>query len=232
MRLNSYITLLGSLVFLASCSTVRKMTNKDKSANTVITKKYGTEKREFLNGIQVTLGTVTTTRQKTKSVATGSGKTGNSGEATAGKADIEKANWLQLKYAVVIDAPVENLTNIPLLEQIDRWWGVRYCIGGSTENCIDCSAYTQILMREVFKVSLPRTAQEQYNQAQRVELEDLQEGDLVFFSTGGGRSISHVGIYLQNNKFTHASTSGGVTITDLNDKYWSPKFRGGGRFQQ
>jgi lipoprotein Spr len=76
---------------------------------------------------------------------------------------------------------------------------------------------------------LPRTSQEQFKESRRVELEDLQEGDLVFF--GSGRSISHVGVYLQNNKFVHASTSQGVTITDLNDKYWKPRFVGGGRLR-
>ncbi|MFX8817301.1 NlpC/P60 family protein, partial [Acinetobacter baumannii] len=79
-------------------------------------------------------------------------------------------------------------------------WGTRYCMGGSTENCIDCSAFTQIILREIYAQTLPRTSQEQYNIAKRVEYEDLQEGDLVFFSAGG-RSITHVGVYLQNNKF-------------------------------
>jgi lipoprotein Spr len=65
---------------------------------------------------------------------------------------------------------------------------------------------------------------------QPIAINELQEGDLVFFNTGG-RGISHVGIYIQNNKFLHASTSQGVTITDLSDKYWSPKFRGGGRMR-
>jgi cell wall-associated NlpC family hydrolase len=234
MRLNSYIITLFTLVFLASCSSVRNITNKDKSGSNVLVKKYGSEKREFINGIQVTLGTVTTTKQKTSTLTSGTAKKNNNGQsannAITSTADIEKANWLQLKYAVVIDAPVENMNNIVLLEQIDKWWGVRYCIGGTTENCIDCSAFTQIIMRDVFNINLPRTAQEQYNAALRIELEDLSEGDLVFFGSGK-RSISHVGVYLQNNKFVHASTSGGVTITDLSDKYWNPKYRGGGRIR-
>ena len=230
MTLKSYISILAAVAFLASCKTVRSVTNKDKTGSTVVSKKYGSERREFINGIQVTMGTVTTTKQKTSSISSGSSKK-NTTTQSSNSADIEKANWLQLKYAVLIDAPVEKLGNILLLEQIEHWWGVRYCIGGNTENCIDCSGFTLIMMRDVFNTPLPRTAQEQYNLAQRVEREDLQEGDLVFFGSGKN-SISHVGIYLQNNKFVHASTSIGVTITDLNDKYWFPKYRGGGRIKQ
>jgi lipoprotein Spr len=129
-----------------------------------------------------------------------------------------------------MDMPAEELTNIPLLELMDKWWGTRYCIGGSTMNCIDCSAFTQVIMKEVYNTPLPRTAQEQFNIMQPIAIDELQEGDLIFFNTGG-RGISHVGIYIQNNKFLHASTSQGVTITDLSDKYWNPKFRGGGRMR-
>ena len=123
---------------------------------------------------------------------------------------------------------VEKLNNIPLLEVIDRWWGTKYCLGGKTDNCIDCSAFTQIIMRDVYRIMVPRTSQEQFNTAEKIELEDLREGDLVFFNTGG-KEVSHVGVYLLNNKFVHAATSGGVMISDLNDKYWQPRFRGAGR---
>lgn len=97
-------------------------------------------------------------------------------------------------------------------------------------NCIDCSAFTQVIMKEIYNIQLPRTSQEQFNMMQPIPIDELQEGDLVFFNTGG-RGISHVGVYMQNNKFLHASTSQGVTISDLNDKYWNPKFRGGGRMR-
>jgi cell wall-associated NlpC family hydrolase len=74
----------------------------------------------------------------------------------------------------------------------------------------------------------PRTSQEQFNSCEKIELEDLREGDLVFFNTAGS-DVSHVGVYLLNNKFVHAATSGGVMISDLNEKYWQPRFRGAGR---
>jgi hypothetical protein len=75
-----------------------------------------------------------------------------SATATAG---IENADMLQLKYAIVTDATVEKLTNIPLLATIDKWWGTKYCMGGSTTDCIDCSAFTQLILKDVYQVSLP-----------------------------------------------------------------------------
>lgn len=232
MKRKLYINLLVAVLVLSSCNTVRNLVNKDNSTQKTVTKVYGTEKREFINGIEVTLGTVTTTKHKTSSsVTTSKNKVNSGGNGNPpSKADLEKASWLQLKYAIVMDMPAEELTNIPLLELMDKWWGTRYCIGGSTMNCIDCSAFTQVIMKEIYNIQLPRTSQEQFNIMQPIPIDELQEGDLVFFNTGG-RGISHVGIYVQNNKFLHASTSQGVTISDLNDKYWNPKFRGGGRMR-
>jgi cell wall-associated NlpC family hydrolase len=227
---------LLAILVLSGCSSVRKLSTKDSASSATAPKKIkSTAKREFINGIEVTPGYLVTSSQKT---GTGNAKKGENGKdqtVTYGKADnrlmsfgIENANMLQLKYAIATDASVEKLTNIPLLEVIDKWWGTKYCMGGSTDNCIDCSAFTQVIMRDVYQLSLPRTSQEQYNLAEKIELEDLREGDLVFFNTSG-RDISHVGVYLLNNKFVHAATSGGVMISDLNEKYWQPRFRGAGR---
>lgn len=145
-------------------------------------------------------------------------------------ADIERADLLQLKYAILLDATVEKLTNVNLLKLIDEWYGTSYCMGGSTKNCIDCSAFTHIILQNVYNVNVPRTAQDQYKSSQHINLEELNEGDLVFFNTNGGSDMSHVGVYLLNNKFVHAATSGGVMVSDLNDSYWKPRYRGAGRY--
>lgn len=142
--------------------------------------------------------------------------------------NIEKASKLQFKYAIMLDASIEKLTDTLLLQNIDRWYGTQYCMGGATDNCIDCSAFTQIMMRDVYKTDIPRTARAQYDNSDRIAMENLQEGDLVFFQTSG-RDITHVGIYLTNNKFVHAATSNGVMVSDLNDIYWRPRFKGAGR---
>lgn len=143
--------------------------------------------------------------------------------------DIEKANWLQLKYSIKMDVAVEEIKNIPLLEKIDEWWGTPYCLGGSSKNCVDCSYFTLDVMKQIYKVDLKRTAAQQYEQSAKIEWNDLKEGDLIFFKTEGRRNISHVGIYLSNNKFAHASTSQGVTISDLADPYWQRRLYSLGR---
>lgn len=228
---------LSVILVLTSCHALRSITSRDNgSATKRIKKNESASKRGFIDGIEVTPGSVVTSKIKTGNAAKKS-KNDYGTTQSSGKADsrllsfgIENANMLQLKYAIATNATVEKMTNIPLLEDIDKWWGTKYCLGGNTENCIDCSAFTQILLKDVYDISLPRTAQEQYDLAEKIDLEDLQEGDLVFFHTSGKHNhISHVGVYMLNNKFVHAATSGGVMISDLNDPYWQPRFRGAGR---
>ena len=141
--------------------------------------------------------------------------------------DIEAVTALQFKYAQLINVEVETMTNLLLIKTIEKWWGTRYRYGGATEKGIDCSAYAATIVHNVYGLILPRTAREQFAACIRLEQEQLQEGDLVFFNTRGG--ISHVGIYLGNGYFTHASTSIGVTINNLSEAYWNKKFISGGR---
>ncbi|MGV3657857.1 MAG: C40 family peptidase [Chitinophagaceae bacterium] len=144
---------------------------------------------------------------------------------------VEKASALQLKYSILLDTEVEQVQNASLFEAIDEWYGTRYRYGGTTKNGIDCSAFVQVMFSTVLGIALPRTAREQYGATRRIqEDEELMEGDLVFFNTTGG--VSHVGVYLQNNKFVHAATSGGVMISDLDEAYWSKRFIGAGRYQK
>jgi lipoprotein Spr len=236
----SLIVAWMAVLVVTGCKSLSKLTAKDHSNAKTSTASNNTgQQRSFLDQIEVTPGTAVASRHKASTTNAGkTAATGNTANTAAGGSnppnftgfDIERAGYLQLKYAVLMDATVEKLSNIPLLETIDRWWGTKYCLGGSSESCIDCSAFTQILMRDVYGSTLPRTSQEQYDNTTRIELEDLQEGDLVFFhTTGRKRDITHVGIYLLNNKFVHAATSGGVMISDLNDKYWQPRYRGAGR---
>lgn len=135
----------------------------------------------------------------------------------------------QFKYAILLNESVEKVTNVVLYKTIDDWFGTRYRYGGTTVRGIDCSAFMQVLSRYAFGWMLPRTAHEQYKSMASVAREELREGDFVFFNTQGG--ISHVGMYLQNNKFVHSSSSQGVSIGDLEDKYWKPRFIGARRVQ-
>jgi cell wall-associated NlpC family hydrolase len=140
---------------------------------------------------------------------------------------IETSSWLQFKYALLTDVPVEALDNMNLLNYMEDWYGTPYHYGGSTKKGIDCSAFSSGLMATVFNILIPRTAREQYEITDRIEKYELHEGDLVFFNTHGG--ISHVGIYLINNKFVHASVTNGVMISDLGESYFVKRYMGAGR---
>lgn len=139
----------------------------------------------------------------------------------------ESVSLLQMKYNQLLDQEVETMLNEPLFRFIDDWWGTPYHMGGLTKNGVDCSGFVFTCFITVYKIELPRTAYEQRQTCEKISKADLQEGDLVFFNTRGG--TSHVGIYLSNNKFVHASTSGGVMISDLNEEYWSKKYLASGR---
>jgi lipoprotein Spr len=143
--------------------------------------------------------------------------------------DVEKSNWLQLKYSIQMDIAVEEINNIPLLQKIDEWWGTPYALGGSSKRGVDCSYFTLDVMNAIYNTNLKRTAAEQYTQSEKIDWSELKEGDLIFFKTDGSRSISHVGIYMTNNKFAHASTSQGVTISDLSEPYWQKRLYSLGR---
>lgn len=139
------------------------------------------------------------------------------------------ANTLQVKYADMLGVLPQSITNFSLYNFIDEWYGTPYHLGGSDKSGIDCSAFVQRLYEQVFKVNLVRTAMEQFNNCRMVwDNTQLKEGDLVFFKIHS-RRISHVGIYLMNNFFVHASSSQGVMISRLNDSYWQRYYAGAGQ---
>ncbi|MDQ6812431.1 MAG: NlpC/P60 family protein [Bacteroidota bacterium] len=226
------------VVLLTSCAQLKSLSSRDSSTSTKPSQKSSAKKVKFLDNISVTPGQVVISKHAMGPAMPPVEKRKKQRESynqyaarpVSNSGDIERADWLQLKYAILLDATVETLTNVNLLKLIDEWYGTNYCMGGNTKDCIDCSAFTHIIMQEVYNVNVPRTAQEQFKSSQHINLEDLEEGDLVFFNTNGGSDMSHVGVYMLNNKFVHAATSGGVMVSDLNDSYWKPRFRGAGRY--
>lgn len=148
----------------------------------------------------------------------------------AGKMATEACNKIQFKYSQLLDIEIESISNISLFAFIEEWWSTAYRYGGTSKKGIDCSALTGLLLSTVYSIAIPRTAREQYAASEKISREELQEGDLVFFNTRGG--VSHVGVYLANDHFVHASTTHGVTISSLEDAYYSKRFIGAGRASQ
>jgi LysM repeat protein len=114
------------------------------------------------------------------------------------------------------------------LRVVKNFLGVPYRLGGSTIKGIDCSAFVKKIF-EIFNIELPRTAREQLQIGKKVKREDLEEGDVVFFKTQRS-TRTHVGIYIGNNEFIHASyRSKEVRVDSLNTPYFSQRFINGMR---
>ena len=98
-----------------------------------------------------------------------------------------------------------------IMDQYADWKGVRYRLGGSTKKGIDCSGFVQRTFREQFGLELPRSTYEQQEMGKSVSRSNLPTG-------------RHVGIYIGNNQFVHASTSSGVIISSMNEPYWKKRY--------
>ena len=123
-----------------------------------------------------------------------------------------------------------RLEQFPLYYAIDQWMGVPYKFGGTSRKGVDCSGFTQAMYRQVYKYELPRSSVEQHKKVKRVRRKRrLKEGYLVFFRFEWSAKVSHVGLYLGKGKFVHASTSKGVMINDLSQKYYKDGFLCGGK---
>lgn len=108
--------------------------------------------------------------------------------------------------------------------------GVPYKYGGnSPDTGFDCSGFVGHVFKRSLGVSLPRSAQQISRQGQSIKLAQLREGDLVFYDTNK-QSYSHVGIYLGDERFIHAPSSGGrVRIEDMGLPYWRKHYNGARR---
>jgi len=161
------------------------------------------------------------------SVLASQAQTASTPNTTADKAPDEQESLAKTYLSQIMGVALSATSNMKLFHFVYDWIGTPYHFGGESRRGIDCSAFTKELYSEVFNLDIKRSSRDIFSMVNPVGRDDLKEGDLVFFKIHS-RRISHVGIYLGNNKFAHAS-SRGVAISSLDDNYYSRYFYKGGR---
>jgi len=121
-----------------------------------------------------------------------------------------------------VDLTDSALVKQRLLAQHSDWKGTRYQIGGLSKKGIDCSGFVYVTFRTKLGLDIPRSTKLQKNVGVEVSRDQLRTGDLIFFKTGV--FARHVGVYLGDSMFLHASTSQGVTISNLKNSYWASNY--------
>src|ERR1700744_5322620 len=144
-----------------------------------------------------------------------------------GKEADEQEGLAKDYFSQIMGVALNATSNMKLFHFVYDWIGTPYRFGGHSKKGIDCSAFTKELYSEVFNLDIKRNSRDIFSMVSPVSKTELKEGDLVFFKIHS-RSISHIGIYLGNNRFAHASSKG-VKISSLDEAYYSRYFYKGGR---
>lgn len=143
---------------------------------------------------------------------------------------VDKTNFVahfeKLKTFNVALTPREKV-----LFEVIKYLETPYKYGGSTQKGMDCSAFTLQVYQNSLSIEIPRSAREQYSTGEKVSQDELKFGDLVFFNTTKRSFPGHVGIYLGEDQFVHASRSLGVTVSSLEDAYYKKRFVGARRVE-
>lgn len=117
-----------------------------------------------------------------------------------------------------------------LIKEAKKWLGTKYKYGGHSKLGTDCSGFVMEVYKSVYDFKLPRTSRDQQEFCKRIKKSQLKIGDLVFFATGKKKGkVSHVGIYIGNGQFIHASSSKGVIISEMDQNYYVRTYHSSGR---
>lgn len=134
------------------------------------------------------------------------------------------------KASIRLGIDINLADNHPLYLESAQWIGVPYRSGGNSKRGTDCSGLTYQIYKKIYRMEIPRNTEDLKRECRKVSKRNLQEGDLLFFSSNRSkREVAHVGIYLKNGKFVHASTSRGVIVSSLNEDYYTRHWISGGR---
>jgi cell wall-associated NlpC family hydrolase len=109
-----------------------------------------------------------------------------------------------------------------LRRQLSSWRGVPYRYGGLGRSGVDCSGFVHLTFKSQFGVHLPRTTRDLSRTGVWVSRDDIRTGDMVFFKTSP--SVRHVGIYVDNGRFIHASKKKGVMMSHMGETYWAKRY--------
>ena len=137
--------------------------------------------------------------------------------------DIEKITAGTRDFKKEKNPAIKPLDHSKMMREISRYMGVPYLYGGTTAQGLDCSGYTMLVYKNAVGKFLPRSAADQAKIGRHVQLQELKFGDLLFFNTTG-EQYSHVGIYLGDDLFAHASVTLGVTISSLQSDYYEKRY--------
>lgn len=143
-------------------------------------------------------------------------------------ATLKNTHQLEEKYAALLHVDESRISNLKLYSFIDDWYGVPYKYGGQNKKGIDCSNFAATLYASIYGSQLKGSSASIFNQCKIISRGELREGDLLFFKIDK-ETISHIAVYLQNNKFVHATTKKGVMIDDLDEPYYKKYFYKAGR---
>jgi len=148
-------------------------------------------------------------------------------ELSEAPAEAEAPHPVPEESAVKSSSSPKNFSDSAIRQKLmvayNDWQGVPYLLGGSSfDRGVDCSSFMQIVFEDHFQVMLPRNTTDQLRKGAEIRRVDIEPGDLVFFKTS--RKLWHVGVAMDDLNFLHASTSGGVTISKLDEPYWSKRF--------
>lgn len=119
-----------------------------------------------------------------------------------------------------------------LLTEANKWLGTKYKYGGNTKSGVDCSGLVVQIFLNALDIKLPRNSAQIEEYCKPIKQNQLIEGDLVFFVTGKGKKVNHVGMYIGDGQMIHASGSKGVMISTLGDPYYTRTYHSSGRVEQ
>lgn len=155
----------------------------------------------------------------------------NQRKSLADKIEKRDRNTKPKSQKPVTQKPPKQTYQGKLMSYCESWIGTPYRSGGETKQGVDCSGFVSNVYKYVYGISLPRRSQDMEKACQTTKsLQTMREGDLVFFNNVPGGNTNHVGIFIDKETFIHASTSKGVTISRFDEKYWSERFRCGGKY--